>query len=182
MLSGPSTPPSVVPLPVYSSVVVEDDSGGRSGSVSTVSVVRTVWSKSSSAVTLTTALPGPTSLSSIDCTPTATRDSYSPVCPSRRPSAALPPTAESTWPSASMTATSAGSMPSMPAETRCTIDCTFVESIVVPGVVRTNTDAVGSGVSSTKTLSSGRASLTVAASTPLIAPMVRASSPSRARW
>ena len=73
-------------------------------------------------------------------------------------------------------------MPSMPAETRCTIDWTLAESIVVPAVVRTNTDAVGSGVSSTNTLSSGRASLTVAASTPAIAPMVRASSPSRARW
>ncbi len=73
-------------------------------------------------------------------------------------------------------------MPSMPAETRCTIDCTWSAVRFAPGAVSTNTDAVGSAVSETNTLFSGSARWTVAVVTPLSAPIVLASSPSMARW
>ena len=81
-----------------------------------------------------------------------------------------------------MTATSDGFMFSMPAETRCTIDCTWSGLRLAPGEVSTNTDAVGSAVSETKTLCFGRARWTDALVTPWIEEIVLASSPSIARW
>ncbi|GMA35662.1 hypothetical protein GCM10025876_18660 [Demequina litorisediminis] len=66
MLSGPSTPASVPPAPpVYSSRVLDSDSGKASGSDVKDSVVVCDLSKFSSAETDTTALPGPTTRSSM---------------------------------------------------------------------------------------------------------------------
>lgn len=56
----------------------------------------------------------------------------------------------------------------------------FWSSVVRPAV-STNTEAVASTVSDTKTLSSGMASCTEAAETPSMAEIVAASSPSIAR-
>jgi hypothetical protein len=93
-----------------------------------------------------------------------------------------PPTVDRTLPVESMTATSVGFMFWMPAETRCTIAWTWSALSVTPALVRMNTDAVGSALVATNTVSLGIASLTVAASTPCMAPTVLASSPSSARW
>lgn len=91
------------------------------------------------------------------------------------------PAAERVCPLWSTTATFSGFMPLTAAEVRCTMASTcFGDSVELPEV-STKTEAVGSTVSETKTLSSGIASCTDAAVTPLIEEIVAASSPSMAR-
>ena len=73
MLSGPSTPPVPVPLPLYASRLMLSDSAPTVGSWVKVSRFVSVWSKFSSAVVVTTAWPGPTTESSMFCSDALSR-------------------------------------------------------------------------------------------------------------
>ncbi len=155
-----------------------------------VSVVVLVSSRSSWAVTLATAWPGPTIWSRTDCSELSTWLSYwsvslvrSLLARSAETALSVPsPAAESRWPWPSTTVTSEESIPSMLEETRCTMLCTCCWVSWAPCEVLTSTEALGFCESSRKTSCCGMARCTIAVWTPPIASMVLSSSPSIARW
>jgi hypothetical protein len=135
---------------------------------------------------VTTACPGPTTLSSMFCSEVLSRVWKAAVCESAPLSAPVatvaPPPVERILPSAPATVTWVGSSPSTLDATRCTIACTCWLDSGLLGEVCTSTDAVVLSWSSAKTSFCGMTRCTVAASTPSIDLMVFDSSPSSARW
>ena len=92
------------------------------------------------------------------------------------------PGAASTIPVWSVTEISSGESPSTLEATMCTIDLTCWLLILAPVLVSMSTPAVVFSSSVTNTDLAGEAMWTTAVSMPLMASMVRPSSPSRARW
>jgi hypothetical protein len=151
-----------------------------------VSLVVSLVSKFSSALTRTTLRPGPSTWSSTFCAAPLTRSSYFAVCSSVSFAAdaeAPPPVPpeDSSLPLESVTVTSAGSrFSTLPATSRVT-ESTWLRSSVTPGCSARSTDAVGLSSSVENTSCFGSARWTTAVFTPSIACSVRLSSPSSAR-
>jgi hypothetical protein len=162
------------------------DSAATDGSDVYVLVFVWVWSKSSSAVVVTTAWPVPTTLSSMFCRELFSRfwnAAVSESAPSLPPVAiAAPPPVDRILPSAPATVTCVGSRPSTLDATRCTIAWTCWLDSGLAADDWTRTDAVVLSWLSAKTSFCGMTRCTVAASTPSIALIVSAISPSSARW
>ncbi len=135
---------------------------------------------------LTTAWPGPTTLSSMFCSETFIRFWKARVCDSLPLSppvpTAAPPPVDRILPSAPATVIWVGSRPSTLDATRCTMACTCWPLSGWVAFEATSTEAVGLSWSSAKTSFCGITRCTVAASTPSIDLMVLESSPSSARW